>query len=261
MIARAFAAADERNLAFVDKLIQRMAQPGPPFTSEQHRQMNPFVFWCVVELRLPEAQLPSQAMRTAARTSPRTRCHMRAQQRVGSKTRSAVRCAGSGCRRRRTARGRQSHPQLCASRGEDRDRGRRAVPIRSSGAGAGKRPVGAKLLKRRPAGARMDRAWRAVLGVGRGLKGAGKPGGLRLRGAGGVLAQQAAAGARGGGGASSAARARGGDNRGIWRASVGQAGRVLPLPVQGRGRLQQGRRLQVRPPDTGGRGGAGAAGD
>ena len=104
MIAWAFAAADERNLAFVDKLIQRMAQPGPPFTSEQHRQMNPFVFWCVVELRLPEAQLPSQAMRTRCRenfASYSVRRHA-GSRREGSRTRSAERCAGSGCRQRRT---------------------------------------------------------------------------------------------------------------------------------------------------------------
>ena len=152
MIAWAFAAADERNLAFVDKLIQRMAQPGPPFTSEQHRQMNPFVFWCVVELRLPEAQLPSQAMRTRCRENfaSYSVSSMRAQQKGGLKDSvgRALRRLGLSLTADYIV---DDSLTLSYALLDERIAIEVDGPFQfvRSGAGAGKRPVGAKLLKRR----------------------------------------------------------------------------------------------------------------
>ena len=173
MIAWAFAAADERNLAFVDKLIQRMAQPGPPFTSEQHRQMNPFVFWCVVELRLPEAQLPSQAMRTRCReNSASYSVSARAQQKGGLKD---CRPCAAKVGLSPTADYIVDDSLTLAMRYSmsDCDRGRRALQFVRSGAGAGKRPVGRSPRAPAAAGARVDCSRCAVLGVGRGVKGHG----------------------------------------------------------------------------------------
>ena len=267
MIAWAFAAADERNLAFVDKLIQRMAQPGPPFTSEQNRQMNPFVFWCVVELRLPEAQLPSQAMRTRCRENfaSYSVSSMRAQQKGGLKD-----SVGRALRRlglSPTADYIVADSLTLSYALLDE---RIAIEVDGpfqfvrSGAGAGKRPVGAKLLKRR----QLQALGWTVLGVpfwewdevskGHGSQEAGDCEAQveYLRSRLQPVQEEAAERRQRRERAAAAEAAR-------WAAtgscSVGQAGRVLPLPVQGRGRLQQGRRLPIRAPDAGGRGGAGAA--
>ena len=162
--AWAFAVTDARHPQFIAALTERLAQPGLALQPSELRQLQQFSLWCELELRLPEAQLLPPALRERCRDALRAVASgtaemaaapaSRLQQSVG---RALGRLGVSAAAEHALAEGYSVDFALVDERVAIEVDGPSHFAL--SGDGAGRRPVGKTVIKRRQLAAL---GWRLV---------------------------------------------------------------------------------------------------